>query len=181
MSRRAVLLDRDGTIIEDKHYLSDPRGVRLLPGVGQSLSRLVNLGLIIVVVTNQSGIGRGLFSKIEAQAVHEEMVRQLTRERIQFDGVYICPHAPEEGCRCRKPAVGLVERAAHELGFRPEESFVLGDRRCDIELGQQVGATTFLVGKNYDWLTENRTRVEPDYVVDGIQQAVPIIERLLKV
>ena len=181
ISRRAVLLDRDGTIIEDRHYLSDPKGVRLLPGVGQSLRRLADLGLILVVVTNQSGIGRGLFSDKQAQAVHAEMVRQLARERVRFEGVFVCPHAPEEGCCCRKPAPGLVERAAHELGFRPQESFVFGDRECDIALGQQVGATTFLVRSNYDWCIESGARVEPDYVVDGIGQAVPVIERLLKV
>jgi D-glycero-D-manno-heptose 1,7-bisphosphate phosphatase len=181
MFRRAALLDRDGTIIEDRHYLSDPGGVKLLPGVGQSLRGLADLGLILVVVTNQSGIGRGLFSGKQAQAVHEEMVRQLARECVLIENIYVCPHAPEEGCRCRKPAPGLVEKAVRELGFSPEESFVFGDRECDIELGQRVGATTFLVRSNYVWHSDDRAQVEPDYVVDGIGQAVPVIESLLKV
>lgn len=179
MPRRAVLLDRDGTIIEDGHYLSDPRGVRLLSGVGQGLRRLADLGLVLVVVTNQSGIGRGLFSAEQSRAVHEEMVRQLARARVRLGGVYCCPHAPEEECRCRKPAPGLVERAARELSFRPEESFVFGDRACDIELGRQVRAKTFLVRSCHGRRTESPAQMEPDYIVDGVGQAVAIVEHLL--
>ena len=179
MCRCAALLDRDGTIIENRHYLSDPRDVRLLPSVGQGLRDLVDLGLMLVIITNQSGIGRGLFSSEQARLVHEEMVRQLACEQVQLSGVYTCPHAPTAGCSCRKPALGLIEQAARELNFRPEDSFMFGDSACDIELGRRVGAKTFLVRSDYDHNVESQTGLGSDFIVEGVAQAVPIVLSLL--
>ena len=180
MLSRAALLDRDGTIIEDKHYLSDPKGVRLLPGVGQGLRDLIDLGLILVIVTNQSGIGRGLFSEEQAQKVHSEMVRQLACERVQISGIYHCPHSPADRCGCRKPALGLVEEASSGLHFKPENSFMFGDRACDIELGRQIRAKTFLIRGHDAYSPESQEELNPDYTVEGIAQAVPIITHLIE-
>src|SRR5262245_66677252 len=116
-SRRAVFLDRDGTLIEDPAGIAGP--VRLIPGVAQALARLNAAGLPVVVVTNQAGIARGLVSWDEYRDAARQLDRLLALEHARLDGTYICPHAPEvDGpCPCRKPATELDERAARELGL----------------------------------------------------------------
>lgn len=179
MNRRFVLLDRDGTLIAERHYLADPQGVELLPGVTAGLRQLRQLGLGLVVITNQSGVGRGYFNMKQVERVHQRLGKLLEAEEVLLDGIYCCPHVPEEGCHCRKPAPGLVEQAVQELGFDSHESFVIGDKVCDIELGQRVGATTFLVRTGYGAQVADTNIVAPDYVVEGIGEVVHLIERLI--
>ena len=143
--RRFVLLDRDGTVIVDRHYLGDPDGVTLLGGAARGLRRIAGLGLGLAVVSNQSGVGRGYFAIDAVTRVNARMSELLAAEGVRLDGVYFCPHAPGAGCRCRKPRPGLVERAARELEFEPARGFVVGDQLTDVALGHAVGATTFLL------------------------------------
>lgn len=177
--RRFVLLDRDGTIIVERHYLSDPFQVELLPGVAWGLKQLSRIGLGLVVITNQSGIGRGLFDERRLNLIHQRLCELLAAEEVQLGGVYFCPHIPEDECSCRKPQPGLVEQAANELNFDPKAAFVIGDKPCDIELGQRIGATTFLVRTGYGTQVAAETCVTPDYVVDDVREAAQVIERLL--
>jgi D-glycero-D-manno-heptose 1,7-bisphosphate phosphatase len=177
--RRFVVLDRDGTIIVERHYLSDPEQVALLPMVASGLRQLREMGLGLVVVTNQSGIGRGFFDTTRLALIHRRLCALLKRDGIQLDGIYFCPHTPEDDCVCRKPKTGLLERAAKELDFDPEDSFVIGDKPCDIELGQRVGAATFLVRTGYGAQVAADPTVSPDYVVDGVWEAAQVIERQL--
>ena len=164
-----LVLDRDGTIIEDRNYLADPSGVKLLPGVVEGLQAFKAQGFELAIITNQSGIGRGYFSESELEAVNREVLRQLTAEGIEVDGLWHCPHRPEQACRCRKPEPELLERALQELGYGPEECLVVGDKACDIELGARLGAQTALVRTGYGRETERQRRCSPDLVVDGIQ------------
>jgi histidinol-phosphate phosphatase family protein len=173
--RRFVALDRDGTLIVERHYLADPAGVQLVAGAGASLRHLSGLGCGLVVVTNQSGIGRGFFSPRQVELVHRRLRGLLEAEGVQLDGIYVCPHAPADGCACRKPGVALMERAASELGFDPREAFVVGDKECDIEMGKRVGATTLLVRTGYGEQVERGARVAPDFVVDGLVEAAGVI------
>ena len=143
--KRFVVLDRDGTIIEERHHLTDPAGVALIPGAAGALLALRTLGLGLVVVTNQSVVGRGMIDEARLQAIHERMCELLAGEGVTLDGIYHCPHLPEDGCPCRKPEVGLVKRAAAELDFDPGSSFVVGDHASDVELGKRLGATSILV------------------------------------
>jgi D-sedoheptulose 7-phosphate isomerase len=177
--RRFVILDRDGTIIVERHYLSDPEGVELLPRVASGLRRLSTMGLGLVVITNQSGIGRRLFNTTQLALIHQRLCALLEREGIQLDGIYVCPHTPEDDCVCRKPKTGLLDQAAKDLDFDPEDAFVIGDKACDIELGQRVGAATFLVRTGYGTQVAADPTVSPDYVVDGTWEAAQVIERLL--
>lgn len=177
--RRFVLLDRDGTIIVERHYLSDPCQVELIPGVAHGLRQLSEMGLGLVVITNQSAIGRGLFSRERLHSIHRRLRELLEAEGVYLNGIYSCPHIPEDNCCCRKPQPGLVELAAQELGFDPQASFVIGDKACDIELGQQVGATTFLVRTGYGAQVAADGLVTPDYVVDNLQDAAQVIQSLL--
>jgi D-glycero-D-manno-heptose 1,7-bisphosphate phosphatase len=142
----AVFLDRDGTIVVDKHYLSDPDGLELLPHALEGLRELCDLGARLVVVTNQSGVGRGYFPAEAIEPMNERLRELLAEGCVELDGIYVCPHAPDEGCPCRKPGSALFEQAAEELGLELGESFVLGDKDADVEAGRRIGATPILIG-----------------------------------
>ena len=141
----AVFLDRDGTLIVEKLYLSDPDEVELERGVIEGLALLQSVGRPLVVVTNQSGIGHGYFGLDAAVAVNKRIDAMLLEHGIVLSAWYLCPHAPEEGCRCRKPGRDLADRAAADLGLRLEDFFVIGDKRSDLELAFAIGATGILI------------------------------------
>ena len=143
-----VLVDRDGTIdrCEAGDYILSPDRVELLPGAAEGLRLLREAGLRLAVVTNQAAIGRGWIDLATLDAIHARMTELLSAEGADgIEGIYVCPHRPEDGCDCRKPAPGLAVRAAGELGFELSRAFVVGDRAADVELGRRVGATTVLV------------------------------------
>ena len=177
--RRFVVLDRDGTINVECEYLSDPDQVVLLPRAANGLRQLSERGLGLIVITNQSAVSRGFFDQARLDLIHRRLCELLEAEGVPLDGIYVCPHRPEDDCRCRKPRPGLLEQAAQELGFDPQACFVIGDKACDIELGQQVGATTFLVRTGYGAQVAAEDTVTSDYVVDDVWDAAQIIERLL--
>jgi D-glycero-D-manno-heptose 1,7-bisphosphate phosphatase len=177
--RRFVLLDRDGTLIVEKHYLSDPDQVELIEGAAEGLRRLAARGLGLIVVTNQSGIGRGLFDAARLAQIHERLRGQLRAERVELDGIFVCPHHPDEACACRKPRTGLVERAASELGFEPSRAFVVGDMASDVALGRALGAITLLVRTGHGAATLARREASPDHVVADLREAAERIEALL--
>lgn len=177
--KRFVLLDRDGTIIKECHYLSDPQQVELLAGVAEGLRRMQELGLGAIAVTNQSGIGRGFFDEKRLREIHQRMLELLAIENVYLEDIYFCPHTPADSCSCRKPLPGLVEQAAEKYGFNPQDSFVIGDKPCDIELGQRVGAITFLVRTGYGAEVATSQTAAPDYVVDDLLEAAQIIEGLI--
>ena len=179
MKRRFVLLDRDGTLIVDRHYLSDPEGVELLPGVGTGLRQMRQLGLGLAVITNQSGVGRGYFTWEQAEQVHRRLEQVLAAEQVALDGIYACPHTLEDNCPCRKPGTGLVEKAAGELGFSPQQCFVVGDRPCDVELGRCLGATTFLVRTADEQADAAGLATPPEYSVAGVGEVGTILTGLL--
>ena len=177
--RPFVLLDRDGTIIEERHYLSDPNQVELIRGAATGLWRLKQLGVGLAVVTNQSGIGRGFFDEDKLERIHARMRELLEIQGVILDGIYYCPHVPEDECQCRKPGTALVKRAAQQFGFDPVTAFVVGDKDIDIELGRNVGATTFLVRTGYGAKVATHGRMNPDYIVDDLAAAALIIEELV--
>ena len=179
-ARRFVLLDRDGTLIVDRHYLSDPAGVELLPGAAAGLKALQRLGLGLVVLSNQSGLGRGYFREADLWAVHERLRQLLAAEGIKLDGSYYCPHRPEDACVCRKPGADLVEQAAAQHGFEPGQCFVIGDKQSDIGLGLAVGATAILVRTGQGRQEEIQAGPGPHPVVDDLEQAARLIAGLLK-
>lgn len=137
--RPAVLLDRDGTVMRDVGYPRDPADVELLPGAAAALRAFGDAGLVLVIVSNQSGVARGLITASEAAAVHARLVEVLDAESVVLDGAYYCFHGPEEGCPCRKPAPGLLLRAAADLGLELGRSVTIGDRERDLEAGRAAG------------------------------------------
>jgi D-glycero-D-manno-heptose 1,7-bisphosphate phosphatase len=177
--QRFVLLDRDGTLIVERNYLARVEDVELLPAAAQGLHLLSQAGLGLAVITNQSGLGRGYFDWATLGAIHARMTQFLADEDVSLAGIYVCPHVPDDGCDCRKPQPGLVHRAAAELHFDPAASFVIGDKPCDIELGDRVGAVTFLVRTGYGKLWE-REGLRADYIVDDMLSAANIILEIIK-
>lgn len=145
MSRPAVFLDRDGTLISDPGYLSDPAQVALLPGVAAALRTLVSDGFALVVITNQSGIGRGLYSQSDFIAVQAELERQLELEGVRLDLVLHCPHMADAGCQCRKPGTALYREATARLDIDLSRSWFIGDRPGDLLPAALLGGRASLV------------------------------------
>lgn len=144
---RAIFLDRDGTIIRDENYLRDPGRITMLPGALEALADLKSRGFSLVVITNQSGLARGLIREDEHAAVRAEFERQMSAAGVPLAGYYFCPHAPTEGCACRKPGTAMIEQASLELGLDIPRSFMVGDRESDIVAGKRAGCkTAFLAG-----------------------------------
>jgi D-glycero-D-manno-heptose 1,7-bisphosphate phosphatase len=170
-SRGAVFLDRDGTVNEEVGYLRDLEKFKLIPGAATAIRRLNEAGLPVVLVTNQSGVARGYFPESLVHDAHERLDAMLRAEGARLDGVYYCPHHPTAGnssytvvCDCRKPATGLLDRAARDLNLDLRQSFMVGDKWSDVELGQRAGARTILVRTGF--AADDPGNVRPDHVRD---------------
>ncbi|MHB8972918.1 MAG: D-glycero-alpha-D-manno-heptose-1,7-bisphosphate 7-phosphatase [Pirellulaceae bacterium] len=174
-AKRFAVFDRDGTCIVERNYLSDPAHVELLPGTARAFRNLLDMGIGLAIVTNQSGIGRGYFSEAQLHAVHRRMAALLADEGVSLPPIFWCPHRPEDGCVCRKPASGLLERAGKELGFDLRTCFVIGDKICDIEMGRRVNATTILVRTGYGRELLTSRDVSADFVAADIAEASSLI------
>jgi len=141
----SILLDRDGTLIQECHYLSDPDKVELIPGVVEPMRRLCARGIRFFLVTNQSGIGRGYFSQADYQAVQERLRALLEDEGITLAGEAFCPHAPDESCPCRKPNIGMWNKLQSRYHLDPQHCVMIGDKRADISFGHNASLYTILV------------------------------------
>jgi len=141
----AVFLDRDGTIIKDANYISRPEQVELMDGAAEAISR-INAALVpVIVVTNQSGIGRGFYTLADYARVRERVQELLEQHGARIDATYMCPHKPEDGCLCRKPGTLLFERASEDLGIDLSSALFIGDRLRDIEPAKKFGARGVLI------------------------------------
>lgn len=172
-----VILDRDGTVIAEKEYLRDPNGVALLPGAREGLSALASNGVKLIIVTNQSGVGRKYFSMADVDAVNTRMTSLLAEAGVMIAQIYVCPHAPIDNCDCRKPRTGMIQKAAHDHGFDPASCWVIGDKAVDVDLGRNVGAKTILVRTGYGADLESKIQNRPDYIADNLADAAEIILR----
>lgn len=175
MSRRFVLLDRDGTINEEMGYVLRPEELRLIPGALEALRGLRDLGLGLVVLTNQSPVGRGWITPDELEAIHRRLRELLAEGGVELDGLEVCPHAPDDGCACRKPGTEMVERAGARLGFDPRESWVVGDHAFDMRMGRAVGAETILVRTGHGEQEQAGARSLADHVVADLGEAAVLI------
>jgi D-glycero-D-manno-heptose 1,7-bisphosphate phosphatase len=171
-----VLVDRDGTINDEGDYVLEPSQVRLVPGAAGALRELRMLGLGIVVVTNQSPVGRGWLTPQGLAEIHERLLDLLAEAGAGVDGIEICPHTPDDGCGCRKPGTEMALRAAAEHGFDPAQAFVVGDHAGDLEMGRRIGARTLLVltGHGRDALAGGAAALA-DHVVSDLRAAADVI------
>ena len=143
---RFVFLDRDGTLVRDTGYPHRDEDYALLPGVAEALARLRDAGFRLAIVTNQSGIGRGLFAERDFERFQARLVADLARAGIPIERTYHCPHRPDEGCACRKPAPGLLFRARDLLGASLAESCLIGDSESDVAAAARAGCRALRVG-----------------------------------
>jgi D,D-heptose 1,7-bisphosphate phosphatase len=186
VSDPAVFLDRDGTLIEEAGYLDRLDRLRFFPWTIDAVRLLNRAGLKVVVITNQSGIGRGLFDEAFVEATHRELLARLEAGGARLDGIYFCPHLPEAAvesyrmrCDCRKPATGMFSRAIDALGLDPARSFAVGDRWHDLEPAIALGGRGVLVRSGYGLsaLARPNPRVSPAHVADNLMEATTWILR----
>ena len=182
--RPAVFLDRDGTIAEEVGYLNHASRFRMFPFVAAAIRRLNEAGLPVIVVTNQSGVGRGYFPDSLVHSVNELMTKQLAEVGAKLDAIYYCPHTAADNCNCRKPRTGMLDRAAREHTLDLRRSFVVGDRCVDMELARNVRARGILVRTGYGEgeLAWHATKWPflPDFVAEDLARAADWIMREAK-
>jgi D-glycero-D-manno-heptose 1,7-bisphosphate phosphatase len=176
-----VFLDRDGTLIVEKGYLSDPDRVVIEEGVVDGLTTLQDSGHPLIVLSNQSGIGRGMFTERDAALVNEKVADMLRRSGIEILAWYVCPHAPDAACSCRKPSAGMPLAASRDWNIDLAGSYVIGDKRSDLELADAIGGTGILVttGHGREALDWARAHARP--VFDGLRGAAEYIVKLEQV
>ena len=149
---KAIFLDRDGTLNPDPGFISKPEDFNLFDGVTEALKRLKDAGFLLILITNQSGISRGLITEEQLEAVHDKLKRLLKEAGAELDGIYYCPHHPEHPykgisiCDCRKPAPGLILRAIAEHDIDPSKSYMIGDRKSDIKIGLNSNVYPVFIG-----------------------------------
>ena len=166
----AVFLDRDGTLMQDVDYCSDPKDVHLFPGTRAALRKLKQAGYKLIIITNQSAIGRGYFNEAAYRTVEREVERQVGHDLI--DATYFCPHAPSHSCECRKPRPGMILDGARDHHLDLSRSFFIGDKQSDIECGRNAGVKTILVRTGYGKETDS---VLAEHVAQDLAEAADII------
>jgi D-glycero-D-manno-heptose 1,7-bisphosphate phosphatase len=181
-SKRAVFLDRDGTINRDVGFTHRVADLELLPGAVAGLSRMAALGYRLLIATNQSGVARGHFTEDDVQAFHAALCQRLRSEGVAIDGVYYCPFHPTEGVGTyrresplRKPGDGMIRLAATEHGLDLAASFVVGDKKSDVLAGQRAGCRTILVRTGMGGADEGELPMPPDFVADDLLDAADYI------
>ncbi len=175
--RRAVFLDRDGTIAKDVHYCRTVDDFVLLPGAPQAIRLLNESGFKTIVITNQSGVARGYFSEETLSDIHRKMTSDLGKHGARLDAIYYCPHHPDDNCECRKPRPGLLLKAADHMGITPALSYMIGDNLSDVEAGRSAGCRTI-------WLTADSGERQfvpqhqsPDHTAQNLFEAVTWLVR----
>ena len=169
---KAVFIDRDGVINQDLgRYVTKPEDFFFIDGVVEALKKLHKSEYKVIVITNQGGIGKGIYSENDVIEIHKKMHELLGKEGVKIDGVYYCPHHPDLVCDCRKPRIGMVKQAIEDFKINPKKSFFIGDKTSDVKAGKDAGCRTFLVKTGYaghDRLCD----VSPDFVVSDLLEAV---------
>ena len=172
--KRAVFLDRDGTLNIERHYLHDPGELGIIPGTGSALRRLMDAGFALFIVTNQSGIGRGYYTEADMHAVNEKMSEVLAADGVQFKKIYFAPESPEDESPGRKPSPKFLQDAATEFGIDLAQSYMVGDKTADLQCGWNAGVKkSILVRTGYGAELEKSdpTTVAPAAIVDDIGAA----------
>lgn len=170
--RKAVFIDRDGTLIEEVNFLSRVEDLRLFSFTADAVRLLKESGFLVVVVTNQSGIARKLYDESAMHTIHDHIQNDLAEK---LDGFYFCPHLPDEGCHCRKPNLGMIEAACGDFEIDLENSWMIGDKEIDVQTGINAGIRTAMVLTGYGRADVERLLQKPDVVAEDLLTAVETI------
>ena len=171
---RAVFLDRDGTLIEEKEYLHRPENVVIYPGVGPALKRLQDTGFLLFIITNQSGVGRGYFTMAEVEAVHAHLLKELARDGVRFTKIYIAPEAPDQPSRGRKPSPQFLFDARDQFGLDLSQSYLIGDKLIDLDCGWNAGLKKCILvrtGYGTEWERKAADKLDRAAIVAGLVAA----------
>ncbi len=168
----AVFLDRDGTLIEEVNYLSRVEDLRLFPFTANAVQLLKDSGFLVIVVTNQSGIGRGIYTEAAMHGIHEKIQSELSGA---IDAFYFCPHLPCDGCNCRKPNTGMIDAAMADFDIDLENSWMIGDKKIDVELGRTAGTRSILVLTGYGTQHQESLHCMPDMISENLMDAARAI------
>ncbi|MBQ7650964.1 MAG: HAD family hydrolase [Victivallales bacterium] len=171
-----IFIDRDDTIIHDVPYLAEPSRVALTPGAAEALAEFRGLGFSIIVISNQSGIGRGYFTEAQLKQVNDRMLVLLAEGGASIDAIYYCPHRPDENCNCRKPKTGMLEQACRDFEVDKAHSVMIGDLRGDVDMGKSFGIKTIQImlpdkAKQDAWA---------DFKVATLPECTPILTQILR-
>jgi D-glycero-D-manno-heptose 1,7-bisphosphate phosphatase len=174
MSNKAVFLDRDGTINEEVNYLSKIEQVKIFENSAKAIKILNENDFKVIIITNQSGVARGYFSKEMLEDINEHLKSELAKEGAEIDAIYYCPHHPDDGCRCRKPRPGMIESAKRKFDLNLSSSVIVGDTLNDLETGYNVGCKTVLVLTGYgkrELNNQDNWNVQPDFIAQDLLDA----------
>jgi histidinol-phosphate phosphatase family protein len=178
---QALFLDRDGVINEDREdYIKSWEEFRFIKGVRTALKKIHQAGVSVVVITNQSVIGRGLVTEEGLSFIHDRMGQAIQKSGGRITKIYYCPHHPEDHCRCRKPRIGLLKKAVRDLKLDLKKCVFVGDNLKDIQAGNRAGCRTLLVqtGQGKESLIKiisGKTRIKPDWICDDLPSAAPLV------
>jgi len=172
--QKAAFIDRDGTLIEEVNFLSRVDDLRIFPYTADALKLLRNSGFLIIVVTNQSGIGRGIYDEVAMNSIHDAMQDKLDG---MIDAFYFCPHLPCDGCSCRKPGLGMIELAESDFSIDRGGSWIIGDKRIDVETGQNAGMRSAMVMTGYGRSHVATLGAKPDVTAENLLEAAQAIVR----
>lgn len=167
--RPAAFIDRDGTLIEEVNFLSRVEDLNVFPYTADALRMLKELGFYIVVLTNQSGIGRGIYTESDMHSIHDAMQQELEGA---IDAFYFCPHLPDAGCECRKPGLGMIRQAQKEFSIDLGRSWMIGDKKLDVETGKNAGVGSALVLTGYGRNHQHELNERPDVIAEDLLAAV---------
>lgn len=191
MAQTGIFLDRDGTINDEVEFLCTPEQLHLIPRSADAISELNELGLRVFILTNQSGIARGLLTEDDLRGIHTRLLQLLENQNARIDKIYYCPHHPggniesyRKVCECRKPKPGMFRMAAEEYNLDLPRSYVIGDKMIDIQAGNNCGARTILVLTGYgktelEHCRKNSLRI--DYIAENLYEAVQFVKRNINV
>ncbi len=171
-TQKAVFIDRDGTLIEEVNFLSRLEDLQFFSYTAEAVRILKENGFLIIVVTNQSGIGRGIFDEAAMRRIHEKIQADLPEK---LDAFYFCPHLPDEGCACRKPNPGMIEAACRDFAIDLENSWIIGDKAIDIETGFNAKIKTAMVMTGYGRKDIKKLAKMPDFAAENLLEAVKLI------
>lgn len=177
-SRKVVFIDRDGVINVDLwKYVETWKEFRFEKGALDALKTLTDKGFDIFIISNQAGVGDGVFSEAAMWQVHEKMIAAMAKREIKIKGTRYCPHGKKARCDCRKPKTQLLEKAVTNISFDRDKTYFVGDKLSDLEAGRNFGVRTILVRTGYGKDTEKKLtkKLQPDHIVNDLKEAVPLI------
>ncbi|HSK73324.1 MAG TPA: HAD family hydrolase [Pyrinomonadaceae bacterium] len=170
--KKAVFLDRDGTVCEESNYLSNAEDLRVFPFASEAILLLKENGFLAILITNQSGIGRKFFDEKTLEKIHEKLQNELAEK---LDAIYFCPHIAEDACNCRKPKTQMIEQAAADFNIDLSQSWMIGDKAIDSETGFNAGIKTALVLTGYGKAEIEKLEKKPDLIAENLLEAARLI------